>query len=147
MSKQKIFFVVGSVGSKTLSLHFWAHSSDIWCHWRPQPGTCILEWKCVFYVSFSHTSGVPCCLLSSDSHSDITVGSDCFTLGSSNTNKPRSSGFPSGLGTWRKRHNIVFKMGKQQVKKWCNGVKFHITIIVTKVIRVIIAITLLLKCV
>lgn len=43
-----------------------------------------------------------CCLEFSVSHKESTVGSDCLVDGSSSTNKPRLSGFPSGRGTCQK---------------------------------------------
>lgn len=56
-------------------------------------GVCVRAYRCVC------TSVAPCCLVSSDRNSDSTVGSDCFTLGSSRTSSPRLSGLPSALGT------------------------------------------------
>ena len=69
-----------------------------------------------------------CCLEFSVNQRDSTVGSDCFVEGSSNTNRPRLSGFPSGRGTWLRerkkeenmglgRHNKAISVVSNQLKR------------------------------
>lgn len=91
----------------------WNHSHPFWwaasqlhgiqhglCSWPSPAGACTRQCLTVML----------CCLEFSVNQSESTVGSDCFVEGSSNTNRPRLSGFPSGRGTWLRER----KKGKNE---------------------------------